>query len=254
MHTFEFDGKKLSDIGAIITEKPHYVLSVKELDFTALPGKSGDIVTDKKRFKNINISYKISSVPTFGSYSGSEQDFVDILSEWLLTSYSYKVLRDTYNVGYFRKAVCTNISDPVVDARGVVSATVTFNCDPFRYSDSGLFPVTFQADPEQPSQDFTLINPEMWSAEPVIKFTGAGPVDVIINDSALQFTITAANSIIVDKPNENIYYDDVLKTPCNDIVECDRLPTLRPGANQILILNTSDNDFIMEITPNWGRL
>ena len=71
MHTFEFDGKKLSDIGAIITEKPHYVLSVKELDFTALPGKSGDIVTDKKRFKNINISYKISSVPTFGSYSGS---------------------------------------------------------------------------------------------------------------------------------------------------------------------------------------
>lgn len=254
MHTFEFDGKKLSDIGAVITEKPHYVLAVKELDFTALPGKSGDIVTDKKRFKNINISYKISSVPTFGSYSGSEQDFVDILSEWLLTSYGYKVLRDTYNVGYFRKAVCTGISDPVVDARGVVSATVTFNCDPFRHSDSGLFPVTFQADPEQSSQDFTLINPEMWSAEPVIKFTGAGPVDVMINDSALQFTITAANSIIVDKPNENIYYDDVLKTPCNDIVECDRLPTLRPGPNLIVILNTSDNDFIMEITPNWRRL
>ena len=252
LHTFEFNNKKLSDIGAVLMENPHYTLSVKELDFTALPGKSGDIITDKKRFKNSSISYKVSSMPLFCSYT--EQEFVYVLSEWLLTSYDYKILRDTYNPGYFRKAVCTGISNPTVEASGMVWATVTFACEPFLYSDNGLFPVVYQADPEQSSQYFTLMNPEMWSAEPVIKFTGAGPVDVIINDSALQFTITSANSIIVDKPNENIYYDDALKTPCNDIVECDRLPTLRPGTNQIVIINTSDNDFVMEITPNWGRL
>lgn len=252
MSFFEFNGVSSENFGLLILKNSHFYAASKEIEFESIPGKSGDIIIDKKRFDNITIEYGVIANTAYSRTP--EQELAYALNDWLLSNYGYRILRDSYNPGYFRKAVCTKITYPIKTADGFLSATVTFNCDPFLYSDSGLFPVVYQADPEQPTQYITLINPEMWSAEPVIKFTGAGPVDVIINDSALQFTITLANSIIVDKPNENIYYDDVLKTPCNDIVECDRLPTLRPGANQILILNTSDNDFIMEITPNWGRL
>lgn len=243
MHTFEFNNKKLSDIGAVINDKPSYVLSVKELDFTALPYKSGDIITDKKRFKNLSISYKVSSYPLFCSYT--EQEFVKVLSEWLLTSYDYTILRDTYNPGYFRKAVCTGISNPVVEASNIVQTTVTFNCDPFLYSNSGLRTITIN------SMSAQFKNPEKWDSEPIIKLNGLGDFIITINDD----TITAklnGSEITIDKPNENVYDSNGIS--CNDKVTAIRLPYLKPGINTIAAATENGSNFSAKIIPNWRRL
>ena len=249
MHTFEFNNKKLSDIGAVLMENPHYTLSVKELDFTALPGKSGDIITDKNRFKNSSISYKVSSMPLLCSYT--EQEFVYVLSEWLLTSYDYKILRDTYNPGYFRKAICTDIANPTVEASGVVWTTVTFNCDPFRYSYLGLQSVTFNSNSNFRIENVTFRNPEKWESEPVIEIipSSSATMSLKINDVSVAVYDTD-KTIIIDVPNRNVY--DTNGEPCNDLIEAPELPVLLPGNNEITASGTGN--YAVKIIPNWRRL
>ena len=52
IHDFEYNGQKLSELGAVISENPHYALSVRELNFDSIPHKSGDIITDKNTGAN----------------------------------------------------------------------------------------------------------------------------------------------------------------------------------------------------------
>ena len=247
LHTFEFNNKKLSDIGAVLMENPHYTPSVKELDFTSVPGKSGDIITDKNRFKNSSISYKVSSMPLFCSYT--EQEFVYVLSEWLLTSYDYKILRDTYNPGYFRKAICTDIANPTVEANKMVWTTVTFNCDPFLYSNTGLKKNTYNFNGG--TQTENLFNPEGWASEPIIEITPNQPLMVSLSINGVTVGIEQIDkTIIIDVPNYNVY--DTNGKPCNDVVQAFKLPTLLPGKNKLITSGT--NSGLIKITPNWRRL
>lgn len=249
MHTFEFNNKKLSDIGAVLMENPHYTLSVKELDFTSLPGKSGDIITDKNRFRNSSISYKVSSMPLFCSYT--EQEFVYALSEWLLTSYDYKILRDTYNPGYFRKAICTDIANPTVEASGVVWTTVTFNCDPFLYSNLGLQSVTFNSNSDFRIENVTFRNPEKWESEPVIEIipSSSATMSLKINDVSVAVE-QIDKTIIIDVPNRNVY--DTQNKACNELITAPKLPFLLPGNNEITASGTGN--YAVKIIPNWRRL
>ena len=186
IHDFEFNGHKLSDLGAVISENPHYTLSVRELDFTSIPFKSGDVITDKSRFKNLSVTYKVTSVPTFADITA--EGFVKALSEVFLTSYEYGILRDTYNIGYFRKGVVTDITEPTVLMSGVVTAKITFNCVPFLYSDTGTNTVSLTSVNNAVSA--TLTNPEQWDSEPVIKINGNGDFTVMVGDVTLAIALS----------------------------------------------------------------
>lgn len=244
IHDFEYNGQKLSELGAVISENPHYALSVRELNFDSIPHKSGDIITDKKRFKNLSVTYKVTSVPTFANIT--EQSFVNALSEWLLSSYEYGVLRDTYNIGYFRKAVVTSVTEPSVIVSGVVSAKVTFNCDPFLYSDTGAENISKSS--ANNAITMQLFNPEKWDSEPIIKINGSGNFSVSVGN--VSFNLTGVNNyIIIDKPNEDVYDGG---GSCNNKISALKLPSFSPGQNNIVISGSSS--FSVEITPNWRRL
>ena len=243
IHTFEFNNKKLIELGALITEKPILFGSSKELEFSSLPGKSGDVVIDKKRFKNKVLSYKIASVPTLCPYNS--QQLVYALKEWLLTCYDYKMLRDTYNTGYFRKAVCTDVSDPVVDAEGLIRTTATFNCDPFLYDMQGINEIVVNS-------STTLINSEMWDSEPIFKVNGSGAFTISVNSDSFEITLNGTE-ITIDKPNEDVYYTST-GISCNDKISALALPYFQPGENIITIGTTSGTNFSMSIIPNWRRL
>ncbi len=244
IYDFEFNGHKLSELGAVISENPHYALSVRELDFTSIPFKSVDVITDKKRFKNLSVTYKVTSVPTFADIT--EQEFVNVLSEAFLTSYEYGVLRDTYNIGYFRKAVVTGITEPTVLMSGVVTAKITFNCAPFLYSDTGATPIILTS--TNKAVTTTVTNPEMWDSEPIIKINANGDFTVIVGDVTLALT-GASNYIIIDKEKEDVYDSN---GSCNDKLNALSLPYLKSGENTVSI--TGSNNFTVEIIPNWRRL
>lgn len=242
-HDLEFDGQHLSEFGAVLSETPHYTIAIKDIEFTSLPGKSGDIITDNGRYKNKSITYKITSIPF---EQRTEQEFVFKLSEWLMTAAEYKILRDTYTQGYYRKAVCTSISDPVVEASGMMTIKVTFNCEPFLYSDTGSNKISLVSSSNAVST--TITNPEMWSSEPIIKINGGGDFTVTVNDISLTIS-DVSNYVTIDKQSEDVYDSN---GSCNDKLSALRLPYFKAGSNSLTITGT--NSFTVAIVPNWRRL
>ncbi len=251
LHDFEYNGKKLSDIGAVITEKPHYTVSMRDLSLVTIPGRSGDVINDAKRYKNVEISYQIASVPAF-CHLTTEQEFIYTLSEWLFSSHSYKILRDTYNVGYFRLAVVTGISDPVVEASGVVTTTITFNCDPFLYSDLGA--LTTKKTTETGEIKVYLRNPERWSSLPKIKIIGNGDFMIYVPTQS-EIIANVTNELTIDKSIEDVYDKDGVSR--NDKICGLSLPKFPPRKSIIVVVRctgTATARFSVEITPNWRRL
>lgn len=248
MHDFEYNGKKLSDIGAVITEKPHYTVSMRDLSLVTIPGRSGDVINDAKRYKNVEISYQIASVPAFCHLT--EQEFIYTLSEWLFSSHSYKILRDTYNVGYFRLAVATAVSNPVVEASGVVTTTITFSCDPFLYSDLGT--LTVKKTTDTGDIRFSMRNPERWSSLPKIKIIGNGDFMIYVPTQS-EIIANVTNELTIDKSIEDVYDKDGVSR--NDKICGLNLPEFPPGESIVVVrCTTAESSFSVEITPNWRRL
>lgn len=239
-----FNGHLLSEIGAVVTEYPKYPVSQRDLTFTSIPCKSGDVITDNKREKNVPLTYKIAHVPTFSDHT--ETTFIYALNEIFQTSNGYVILRDTLNPGYFRRAVCTSVSNVTVEAPGYVKAAINFNCDPHLYSDAGTRAVYYSSDNGAISS--TITNPEKWDSEPVITLTGSGDFSCTIGSAS--FTLTGVSGkIIIDKQREKVF--DGSGNRCDNKLSAQYLPELVPGDNTVSV--TGSGDFSLSIVPNWRR-
>ena len=242
-HTFEFNGKKLSELGAVIAQRPKIVIATHDIKLTEIPFLSGDIVTDGKRYKNISYKYNIRAVPTYCNMTVDE--FSKRLAEWLDTG-TYSIYRDTYNAGYFRYAIVTKIDTIEAVFKDVYETSITFSFAPFMYSDDGIKKINLSS--ANNSVTYALTNPEQWESLPVIKITGSGNFTATIN--GVQMTLTGVNNyIVIDKPNEDVYDGG---GSCNNKISALKLPSFSPGQNSVVI--SSNNSFSVEITPNWRRL
>lgn len=243
-----FNGRLLSDLGAIITDPPAYRIAVRELELKPLPHKSGDVIIDKKRYKNLEITYKVTSIPTFGA--SGEQPFVFALSDWLRSARDYATLRESWCPGYFRRAVCVEIGEAVVECSGVVSCSVTFSADPFLYSDIGTQKLSYNSAVVSESNEVTvtLRNPEPEEAEPVIRIIGDGNFRLYLGDLDIALT-GVEDEITLDTPQQDVF--DSSGEPYNDVLSGLALPVFAPGVNTLRI--TGSDSFSAEIIPNWRR-
>ncbi len=247
MHTFSYDGRRLSDFGAVIAQRPTQVVSVRSVDFSDTPFVSGDELLDNGRYENIELSIKIRAVPAFCFKSFTT--FCYELTEWLNTGSEYKIYRDTYNPNYYRLGFVTNISDIVAVYRDVYETTITINCKPFLYSDAGLKTQTFST--TEDNLEIALKNPEKWDSEPVFKITGAGRYNLIAGNVVMGVIVD--DPLTIDKTKENVYND--LGEPCNNRITGLKIPYLQSGDNEIVVNRISGTgEFSVEVTPNWRRL
>lgn len=247
MHDFVFNGQRLSAFGACIVELPHYSIAMRDLSFNSVLGRSGDIITDNNRYKNVELSYKISSIP---NNRMTAQEFIYRLTQWLVSTHEYGILKDTYNTGYFRKAVVMSIESPTATLGGIVSTSVTFNCEPFLYNDNGSVPLKYST--TNGSITATLHNPEQWRSAPIIRIIGSGDYSVAVSNQTSFSIDNVTDEITIDKTNEDVY--DKNGKSCNDKISCLKLPEFPPSSSTVTINSTSNNTFTVEITPNWRRL
>lgn len=249
-HTFSIDGRSLIDLGAVIRKHPFHVIALRDIDMEEIHYKSGDVLVDNGRYKNIELKIPIRTIPALCDLS--LQDFTYRLSAWLFSGVpEYKIYRDTYNPGYFRKGVVTSISEVSAVYRGVYECEITIKCDPFLYSDMGAETTRYSAEKDNGTYivDKKIYNPEQWESPPIITITGQG--DFYCNISGQGIIATGVEAAITfDKIAENVY--DNAGNNYNSHVSTLRLPTLKPGNNIIHI--ESSNHFFLEITPNWRRL
>lgn len=257
-HTFSFNGKLLSEFGAVITQRPVYTISVRDLSFIQLPHRSGDYVRDNGRFQNISVEFPIRAVPSFCDMS--IRDFSYSLSEWLYTN-EYKEYRDTYNPGYFRKGVCTEIGDITAVFKDVFETRLKFNFDPFLYYDSGIEPLHF--DSESEVIKFSLIDTDIYNPENVVSLPqiiidkkGIYDLGVITDNITYTATVTVPDGgLIIDKMTENIY--NINGDSLNENYNGWEIPAFSSGKNHLRIAREDGEKiepFGVDIIPNWRRL
>lgn len=248
-HTFQYNGHRLSEFGAVIAQRPKITTAMRDISFNEIPFHSGDVVQDNGRYKNITLKIKIRALPNF--CSENFQSWCYSIIEWLNSATDYVVYRDTYNPGYFRLGIVTNISDFVAVRKNVYEAEVKITCKPFLYRDSGLTTISFTMASTENSLEKSLFNPEKVDSEPVIVIEGTGELYIVFGDALM--TVDVTTKMIIDKPNEAV--TDASGVSCNDKISSVRLPSLTAGQNSIHISRTSGTgDITMTITPNWRRL
>ena len=250
MNNLSYNGQSLNEKGFAIKTYPKYKIAERDIEFEAIAGLSGDVITDNMRFKNVEMTYEINSIPYLTPYK-NPQDVIRDLANWLISDGKYKILRDDYNKGYFCKAVCTSIGEISNVLSQYIDTVLTFSRQPFWYSDEGQKVISLAND----KGTFELFNPEMFTSEPLIRIYGTSSLKLIINGSLYEITIPASLKYIdLDTELQSAFSGGL---NCNKYVDFDYMPTFIPGKNiiSIAIGASAEASFEkMEITPRWRRL
>ena len=219
-----------------VSEKGSYKGASRDITYTSVAGRSGDLITDNGRYKNVNIPYKLTLL------NKTERDFAELaqaIRGWILTESGYFRLWDSYDRKYFRLASYSGEVDIEQELRDLGSLDLTFNCKPYKYSFEGQNPVVFTA-------AGSLYNAELFPSVPYIKVTGSGTVTLTINDSS--FTLKEIDEYIeLDFDMPNAYKG--LEPKNNKVSGADMSTfTLRPGFNAISWVGDVEK---LEIVPRW---
>ena len=97
-HTLTVAGTQLSTFGMYQSGNKTFASAEKDLEFVEIPGKSGDLVIDRNRFRNITREYDCFIV------SDDEADFrtkIRNLADFLGSLRTYARIEDTYHPNEF---------------------------------------------------------------------------------------------------------------------------------------------------------
>ena len=108
MHNLEYNGTSLRKLGFCIANAPFYHISNRKFEIVDIYGKDGGIIADNGFYENIDVSYEINSLPWL-VYNDTQSLIRMLAEEFANFDGKYKELRDTYNTGYYAKAICKSI-------------------------------------------------------------------------------------------------------------------------------------------------
>ena len=168
-NSLQFDGDSSLDHGVYITGEAIYSAPVRDTESIEIPGRNGDFILDKKRWKNIDVTYKAG---LFGSdqenFSNKIRDYRNVLASRI----GYKRITDTYNPQEFRLGTLKDGLD--VETKSQKKAgefDIVFDCKPQRYLTSGEEEITV-------ASGQTIKNPTPYPCQPMIETYGYGELTV----------------------------------------------------------------------------
>lgn len=213
-------GEKCSaDLGIIMREAPPYAVAERDLEQKSVPGRSGDVLIDNARYKNVALPYKCAVLPENGV------DFrtaVERVAEFLRPVAAYKRLVNTYDPEHFREArVSSGLSvESIMEQAGTFE--IAFDCKPQRWLLIGRNKIKL-------TRSAALLNPTGYAARPVITVFGSGPG--VLTVGGVQCKVLALDSdITLDCENETARRELENKNSC---VSVDEFPTLGAGKTGI---------------------
>lgn len=227
MNQFTFNGESsYDDHDLIITETPSVEIPERDMSFQSVPGRSGDIIIDNGRFKNINVKYKVAALCTMKELPALCRD----ISGWLYPSgvSKYYELSDTYDSGYFRYAAVAGSVPFDSKLMQLGEGTLTFNCKPYKYSNIGQVPKSLDAYAQN-----IVVNTERYFSLPKFRIYANGTVYMYINNKTLKFEDVNeyvdidAELMKCGKGSENLSgsmtgaWEDIRLVPGNNTIELD---------------------------------
>lgn len=239
------DGVDLSTYGVYISGSGTYGAPSRKLELTDIPNKNGAILGIDKSYSNISVSY-----PCF-IYASLDTNIANLRS-FLLSRSGYVKITDDYHTGEYRLGIYEGPFTPTIQKTGDAgSFTLTFNCMPQRFLDSGDTIITGL------KNGGTVSNPTRFNALPIIYLKKVAGGTFTINGVTLSYYASGANyNVTIDCANMECYDTDTGDS-CNNKISSTTFdfPVLSPGTNTIttnLGWNESDGD--LKIQPRWWSL
>lgn len=241
INRFYFNGEDSRKMGIFISERKIFGSPARDVEYVSIPGRSGDLIVDKGRYKNTTIEYSVSIFRNVA-------DKIRVITEWLNRKKGYVELWDTYDPDYYRYASFSNGFDAEDGKSGIATFKITFNCKPYRYKIDGAGTIATT------KKTLYINNPESIESKPKIQVTGSGENGYITltgntqHPNNQQITISKINGYIdidaesqtATKGTENL--NGVINTA--DII-------LVPGENRIEIGGAINK---ISIQPRWRTL
>lgn len=247
----EFNGGNSLDFNIGITS--HYgILGAPEPDVTvqSVPGKSGDLIIDNKRYKNVTIKFEAYIVPESPQFEtkcdGDLNELCYGIRDWLLYGgVGYKILRSSKQPGYFRYARLSNKLDIEDILFQVGKVTLTFDCKPFMYSDAGMSEIEIEKD-----SSCELFNIENEEAMPKIIVKGNGNVTFALNDK--EYNVSGVQDILtIDSEMGTCYSATKIEEGKFESPDF-TYPKLQVGSN-VFSCTADEGIEKVSIVPNWRR-
>lgn len=200
--------------GVYITGEAVYNSPERDVELIEIPGRNGDLVVDKKRFKNIEVKYKA------GAKGQTKDDFSNVMRSFrslMASKRGYKRLTDTYNPDEFRLGTFIDaIEVEPSDRKRAGEFDLIFNCKPQRYLMSGEAAVEV-TDGEE------FFNPTPFEASPLLMVDGYGTISIgdqtIEVENALIGNVLIANAELSASKNDVGYNNSVFRT--GDTITCE---------------------------------
>ena len=235
LNTFTFGTVVSSTYGVYISGSGIFNAPARDYEHIEIPGRSGDLVLNKQRLRNIDLVY-----PAF--IMASLDSNISGLESALLSKIGYQRLTDTYNTDEFRLATFEGpITVKPIKKLTAGEFEILFKCKPQRFLTSGESTTTIT------SSSGSISNPTNFDSKPLIKVTGYGTVTVA------GVTITIANqfaSVTIDSELGDCYSGSNNANPYVSF-SGNQFPVLKPGSNSI---SRTGNVTKIEITPRWWKL
>jgi len=249
MGVITFNGHTSAEVGLEVETFPDFDMAQKEYDVIHVPGRNGDIIIDKKTFKNVARKYKVNVAA--GS-SGLDKTISAVVS-WLYSASGYARLEDTYEPDYYRMAMCDNLGTFQNLFHKAGTATLSFDCKPQRYLKSGEAAVSFTA-------SGTIVNPTAFESSPLIKV-------YLTNRQSASGEIVIGNHTFTIQASEDTSSDEyVIDVDCelqeamhglhNEnsrvIFGNGKAPRIAPGENAVEFSTSTISK--IEIIPRWWTI
>lgn len=225
-----YDGVNLRDFGVYISGTEVFNAAPRSVDTVVVPGRSGTLTIDNKRFENVEITYPAFIFNNFNANISGLRNF-------LLQSAAYRRLEDTYNPDIYMMAkYISGLSVTSTERRLEGEFDLVFDRMPQRFLKSG-----------ETAQEFTssgsIDNPTNFDARPLIRVYGTGTLGV----GSETVTITTNPGYIdIDCEMMDAYYGAV---NCNGYITLSsgEFPVLKPEGNGISLSGITK----AIITPRW---
>ena len=237
-----YAGTSLRSFNLYVNGRGTYDAPAKSYSMIKIPGRSGDLALNDKRFENIDVKYPVSFIdPDF------ESNFYN-LRAFLYSKDGYQRLEDTYHPDEYRMGIVKSNLEVEMDMLNHFGTfDLVFHCKPQRFLKSGETYTSFNVGTS------TFTNPTRFDAQPMIMVFGYGTLG-INNQSIIIASGHGGNPLWIDCEKMEAYSIVGGATISkNDKITCSdyKFPVLKEGVNNISVPSTMTS---ISIRPRWWTI
>lgn len=252
IYEFIYNGKSSRDFGILISERPNvYGAPAADVEAVSVPGRSGDLLFDNKRYENYEIEYQCAVMAAFDELP----DKMRKIRNWLNADRGYNELRDTYTQGYFRKAAFMSAIEDSTTKK-LCEFSVRFNCCPFMFADSGKSKIAVTAAKSTDTVTKIMTNPESLAARPIIHIKKYDIKAMSVTISGIDeseyykvIEITGGGELNIDTENQYCYDGNGQQANSKISTADVELPSGR-----FTVTAASSGEYELSIEPRWRTL